>query len=264
MMNRVLVSVCLLLFSLPLFFSCGRGQQSSLSSLQIRAIRWAEQRMEQPPLFTCVDSAYWIGICWNIYQLSKDSIFRIEAEKHLLIKEDNDFNANKAFRIYMAFGKGFDATGIPRYKGRVWDLADYLLADTSCINAATVEAMLWGTAHKGCHCFKEGAISWGEYQLESATASVETLQALGILYAYTFGVAYRDAFKAMNQSYLLQNAVDSLRLASVYTRIDSLMPESGYRVEAVNILKESSLNDSTSLQEAYYFTETLLGLSAHK
>lgn len=263
-MNRVLVNVYLLLFSLPLFFSCGRGQQSSLSSLQNRTIRWAEQRMEESQLSTYMDSAYWIGICWNIYQLSKDSIFRIEAEKYLLVQEDSDFNANKAFRVYMAFGKGFDATGIPRYRGKVWDLADYLLADTSCINASTVEAMLWGTAHEGCHCFKEGAINWGERQLESATASVDALQALGILYAYTSGAVYRDAFEAMNQSYLLQNAVDSLRLASVYTRIDSLLPESGYRDEAVSILKESSLNDFTSLQGAYYFTESLLRLSAHK
>lgn len=263
-MNRVLVSVCMLLFSLPLFFSCGRGQQSSsLSSLQNQTIRWAEQRLGHIQLSTCMDSAYWIGICWNVYQLSNDSVFRVEAEKYtepLTLSEDVSFNANLAFRSYLAFGKGYDATGVRRYRHEVWDLGGYLLADSVCINGTTVEALIWATAHEGCHCFRDAAERWGKQWIYSDSLSLDILQGLGTLYAYTTDTVYRDALAQMNQTCVLSSIIDSLRLASVYCRIDSLSSESNFRDKTVEMLRSYSLDKATSLPEVYYLSEVLLKL----
>lgn len=262
-MNRVLVNWLILLFSLPLVFSCGRGQQSSLTSLQKQAIQWAEQRIGQQQLSTCLDSAYWIGICWNIYRLSKDSAFRIEAEKYLEplypIMEDTSLNADKAFRAFIAFGRGYDATGTNRYRHKVWNLADCLMTDTTCITSSTVEALLWGTANRGCHCFKEAAIDWGLYRLASKDVSAERSQGLGVIYLYTADTTYLRAFE--DQKNVLENAIDSLRQTSINVRIDTLNATTRFSDEATGILQKMLLNESTSLQKAYYYTEVLLTLS---
>lgn len=263
-MNRALVRVFVLLFALPLFFSCGRGQQSSLSFLQIHVIRWAEQRMGHIQLSTCMDSAYWIGICWNLYQSSNDSVFRVEAEKYikpLTLPEDGSFNSDLAIRSYLAFGKGYDATGVRSYRHEVWDLGGYLLADTVCINGFTVEALLWATAHQGCHCFRDAAEQWGKRWMDTDSLSLDILQGLGTLYAYTTDTVYRNALLRMNQTSVLTGVIDSLRLASVYCRLDSLSPESGFRDQTVNMLRSYSLSKSASLPEVFYLTEVLLRLS---
>lgn len=265
-MNRVLVSFYILLFSLPLVFSCGRRQQSSLSSLQDQTIRWTEQQLEQIQLSTCLDSAYWIGICWNVYQLSNDSVFRVEAEKYikpLALPEDGSFNSNLAFRSYLAFGKGYDATGVRHYRHEVWDLGGYLLADTVCINGSTIEALLWATVHEGCHCFRDAAEQWGKQWMDSDSLSLDIIQGLVALYAYTADTVYRNALARINQTSVLTSTTDSLRLASVYCRIDLLSPESKFRDKTVNMLRNYSLDKTTSLPIVFYLTEILLRLSQY-
>lgn len=260
-MNRLLVSSYMLLFTLLLFFSCGRGQHPSLPSLQRQVICRAEQYMDNLQLATCMDSAYWIGICWNLYQLSSDSVFRLEAEKYmepLSLSENSGFHAEVAYRSYLAFGKGFDATRIRRYKHEVWDIGSYLLADTVCINASTVEVLLWATAHEGCHCFKDAAEQWGKRQIDSDSLSVDILQGLGILYLYTGDIVYRNALEQMKQTCVLNNEIDSLRLASVYCRIDGLSSENGCCDETDNTVRNYSLDKSSSLPRLFYLTEILL------
>lgn len=261
-MNRVLVNWLILLSFFPLVLSCGKGQQSSFISFQQQAIQWAEQRIGQQDLSTCLDSAYWIGICWNIYQLSKDSAFRIEAEKYLEplypIMEDTSLNANKAFRAYIAFAKGFEATGSVCYRHKVWDLADRLMTDTACITPFTVETLLWGTANQGCHCFKEAAIDWGIHQLKYKDVLPEISRGLGIIYLYTADTTYLQAFE--EKKYELEDAIDSLQQVSVNLRIDTLNSTTHFSDEAIGVLQNMPLNKYTSLQKAYYYTELLLVL----
>lgn len=213
-------------------------------------------------LSTCLDSAYWIGICWNLYQLSNDSVFLLEAEKYLPslspILEDTNFNADKAFRAYLAFGKGFDATGNHRYRGKVWDIADYMLTDTTCITPFTVEVLLWGTTHKGCHCFREAAIRWGKRQIDSDSLSLDILQGISVLYMYTSDTIYRNAMGRMRQIYVLNSKMDSLRLASVYCHINLLTSESMFHHKAVNLLQNYFFDKDTALSEVFFLTEVLL------
>ncbi|MCS2292812.1 hypothetical protein [Bacteroides thetaiotaomicron] len=176
----------------------------------------------------------------------------------LSLSESSGFHSEVAYRSYLAFGKGFDATRIRRYKHEVWDIGSYLLADTVCINASTVEVLLWATAHEGCHCFKDAAEQWGKRQIDSDSLSVDILQGLGILYFYTGDTAYRNVLEQMKQTCVLNNEIDSLRFASVYCRIDRLSLGNGFRNEADNTVRNYSLDKSSSLPGLFYLTEILL------
>lgn len=262
-MNRRVIDCWILLLVLPLLLACGREQQSSLPSLKRQAIHWAERHMEHLQLSTCMDSAYWMGICWNLYQLSQDTAFWIEAEMYmepLSPLNDSGFNSKTAYRSYLAFGKGFDATGNRHYKHEVWDLGSYLLADTVCINASTIEALLWATAHEGCHCFREAAERWGRRQIRSDSLSIDIIQGLGILYAYTADTVYGEALQQIKQKNTLDNNLDSLRFASVCCYVEPFLSGNRCSDEISTMLQGCTLDEFTTLPTVFYFTEILLNL----
>lgn len=255
------VILLLLVFSPLLFFSCRGEKQPPLSSALKQYVAQVKNKMLCPVDIASEDSGYWIGTCWNLYQLTNDSCFRIEAERCMEkikpVWADSTLTSDKALRLFLAFGKGFDATGERRYKHEVWNLGDRLLEDSLCIDHKTVEALLWGTAHKGCHCLKEAAIRWGARQKLPLT-TVDDIQAFASLYMYTDSLIYLNAVADSNEKSLVHSTSDSIHLASVYICVANRTNNKELKSKAADLLTRLHSLSVLSFEDEYYYVNTLL------
>lgn len=254
----------LLFFSPLLLFSCrGEKQWNPSGELELYAGQIKHRLLHRVEI-SPKDSGYWIGTCWNLWQLTNDSCFRKEAERcmHSIrpVWEYSTIDSDKALQLYLIFSKGFVSTGERHYRHAVWDLADRLLADSLCITARTMEALLWATAYGGCHCFKEAAIRWGSQQ-SLPLATVEEIEAFGSLYVYTDRLSYWDAISRTDERPLLRSALDSLRLARTYTLLSNHTNNKKQQGKAADILRHLKPLPDFSFEYAYCYADVLLRLT---
>lgn len=213
------------------------------------------------------DSGYWVGTCWNLYQLTNDSCFRVEAERCMekmqSIYEDSILTPERGLQLFLAFGRGFEVTGERRYKHEVWNLGDRLLEDTACITSKTVEALLWGTGYKGCHCLKEAAIKWSEQQ-NAPIMSVDDVMAFISLYQYTNSLKYLNVVLDIDEATLMCSTSDSIYLALGYSRMSELVDDKVLLERARNLLAHLNLFSIKSFFDSYYYTSILLELDIRR
>ncbi len=245
----------------PLFWlSCKGEKKWTPSSALDEYVRQMKDKLFYSIEISPKDSGFWIGTCWNLYQLTEDSCFFREAEKSMQLMrpvcEYEILDTDKALYLYWAFSKGFDITGKRRYKYEIWNLAERLLADSLYINNKTIEILLWGTARKGCHCFREEALRWISQQ--SMPTTVEDMQGLASLYLYTDSLIYLNKILDIDVETVARSFSDSIRIISIYTQ---LMHKS-YDKKIQNKISSLLLNpidfSKFSLEDCFYYSGVFL------